>query len=56
LRFDGNTTLSLNVHGVEYLRRHVSISEAAAMLNKTISERRFAMIDVRDNRKVSNVT
>jgi hypothetical protein len=55
LRFDGDTALALNVHGVEYLRRHISISKATAMLNKAISERRLAVIDVRDNREVSNV-
>jgi hypothetical protein len=37
------------------LLAHLTIRQAAAALNQTISERGFAVIDVRDDGKISNV-
>ena len=36
LGFDGNTTLTLNIHRIQYLRLHFPVGKAATYLNKTI--------------------
>ena len=55
LRFDGNAALFFNVHGVKNLRLHFSVLQTTAALNQTISECRFAMIDVRNDGEISDV-
>jgi hypothetical protein len=37
------------------LRFHLAVREATATLDQAISERRLAMIDVRNDRKISDV-
>ena len=55
LRLDGYPTLFLEIHGVEHLLLHLSVGQTAATLDQAVSERRLAVVDVRDDRKVSDV-
>ena len=55
LCLDGYPTLFFDVHRVEHLRLHFSIAQSTAALNQSIGQCRFAMIDVRDDRKISDV-
>ena len=55
LRLDGYPTFFFDVHRVEHLRLHFSIAQSATALNQPICQCRFAMIDVRDDRKISDV-
>ena len=54
LRFNGDSTLSFDIHRVEYLARHFSFTQATAKLNKAVSQGRFPMIYMGDNRKISD--
>ena len=55
LRFNGNAALALQVHRVENLRRHLAIGQATTDLNQAVRERRFTMVNVRDDGEVSYV-
>jgi hypothetical protein len=55
LRFDGDAPLFLNVHGVQHLGLHVPRFESAATLDQSVRERRFAMVNVRNDGKISDV-
>ncbi len=47
--FDRDAALALEVHVVQNLRRHVPTSHRAGQFQQTVGERRFAVIDVRDD-------
>ena len=49
LGFDGNAALALNIHGVENLSGHFTISQASTDLNKAICNSRFAMVNMGNN-------
>ena len=55
LRFDGYPTLFFDVHRVKHLRLHLAVFESTATLNNAVSERRFAMVDVRNDGEISYV-
>ena len=55
LCLDGYPTLLLDVHRVEDLRFHLALSEPAATLDQAIGKRRLAVVDVRNDRKISDV-
>ena len=55
LRLDRDTALSLQIHGVQHLGFHFSIGQSATTLDKAIGQGRFAMVDVGDNREISDV-
>jgi len=55
LCLDGYPTLFLDVHRVQHLRFHLSVTQATAALNDAICQCRFAVIDVRDDGKISDV-
>ena len=55
LRLDGYPTLLFQIHGVEHLRAHLTVLQSAAALNQTVGQRGFAVIDVRNDREVSDV-
>ena len=55
LRLDGYPTLFLQIHGVEHLRTHLAILQTAAPLNDAIGKCGFSVINVRNDRKVSDV-
>jgi hypothetical protein len=55
LRLDGDATLFLDVHRVENLSLHLTGLKAPAALNQAIGQRGFAMVNVRNDRKISDV-
>ena len=55
LGLDGDTALALDVHGIEHLVLHLAITQAPAVLDKAIGQRRLAVVDVGDDRKVADV-
>ena len=55
VRLDGDATLALEVHAVEHLRLHLARLERASHLEKTVSQRRLAVVDVRDDGEVPDV-
>ena len=52
--FDGDAALALEVHGVENLLLHFAHGERAGQLQQAVGERGFAVIDVRDDRKIAD--
>jgi hypothetical protein len=55
LRLDGDAALALDVHRVEHLRFHLAIGEAAAALDDAIGQRALAVVDVGNDREISDV-
>src|SRR5471030_2194967 len=55
LRLDGNAAFALEIHGVEHLRIHLAVGQAAAQLDDAIGERRLTVVDVRNDREVTNM-
>ncbi len=55
LCLDGNAALALQIHGVQHLGLHLAIGQAAASLDQTVRQGRLTVVDVRNNRKVTNV-
>ena len=55
LRLDGDAALALDVHVVEHLFDHVALGEAARHLDDAVRQRRLAMVDVGDDREVSDL-
>src|SRR5690348_10706796 len=55
MRLDGDPALPLQVHGIEDLLLHLPRADRPGELQQTVRERRFAMIDMRDDRKISDV-
>jgi hypothetical protein len=55
LGLDGDSALALDVHRVEHLRLHLAIGESAAQVDDAVGERRLAVIDVRDDREITDV-
>ena len=44
LRLDGNPTLLLDIHRVQYLRGHLPITQTTTDLDESVCNRRLAMI------------
>ena len=55
LGFDRNAALAFKIHAVEDLFAHFAVGKTAAALNESIGQGGFAVVDVGDDRKVSNV-
>jgi len=55
LGFDGDAALALQVHRIEDLRLHLAVGQAAATLDQAVGERRLAVVDVGDDREVTDV-
>ena len=55
LGLDSDAALTLNIHGIEHLLVHLAGTEPATVLDKTIGEGRLAVVDMGNNRKVSDV-
>ena len=55
LRLDSNTPFAFDIHGIENLFRHFAVCQAPAHLDKTIGQRRFAVIDMGNNREIPDV-
>ena len=56
LRLDCDTALALAIHGVENLFFHLARAQATAVLDKPVSQSRFTVIDMRDNREIADVS
>ncbi len=54
LGLDGDAAFALDIHRIEHLLLHLAFAQASAGLNQTVRERRFAVIDVRDDREVAD--
>ena len=55
LRLDGDATLFFDIHRIEHLRTHFAILQAAATLDKPVRQGGFTVINVRNDRKISDV-
>lgn len=55
LCLDCNTSLALNVHGVEHLLVHLARTQASTMLDKPVCQRGLAMVNMGNNGKVADV-
>ena len=55
LSLDGDAPLPFQLHGIQHLLGHLAIGQPATTLDKAIRERRFSVIDVGDNRKITYV-
>ena len=55
LRLDGDAALFLDVHIIEDLRAHFAVGEATGALDQPIGQGRFAMVDMRDDREVTDL-
>ena len=56
VRLDGDAALALEVHGVEDLRLHLARLKRAGELEEAICQRRLAMVDVRDDREIADMS
>ena len=54
LRFDGNAALTLDIHGIENLRVHFSRRKSSTYLYKTVCKSRLPVIDMGDDREVTD--
>ena len=52
---DRDAALTLKVHAVQHLRGHFTGLQRAGDLEEAVGQRRFAVVDVRDDGEVSNV-
>ena len=55
LRLDGDAPLFFDVHRVKHLGLHLALLQAAAALDQAVGQGGFAMVNVRDDGKVSDV-
>ena len=53
--FDGDAALAFEVHGIEDLGLHFARSERSGELEQAVGERRFAVVDVRDDGEIADV-
>src|SRR6185369_15572106 len=53
--FDGYASFTFEVHGVEDLLGHFAMRESAGVFEQAICKRAFAVIDMRDDREVSDL-
>ena len=56
LGFDSDATLPLQVHRIKNLLCHLSLGQPATVLDEAIRQRGFTMVDMSDNRKITNMT
>ena len=55
LRLDRDAALALDVHAVEHLLFHVAQGHGVRLLDKTIGEGGFPVVDVRDDGEIADV-
>ena len=55
LSLDRYTALALEIHRVEYLRAHFTSGQSTTKLDQTIGQRRLAVINVSDDREISDL-
>ena len=54
LGLDGNTTLTLKIHGIKDLLSHLAFCQATADLDKAVCQSGFTMVNMGDYRKISD--
>jgi hypothetical protein len=54
LGLDSDAAFALDVHGIEYLLLHLAFLETAAHLNKAVGQGGFTVIDMGDDREISD--
>src|SRR4029453_10482462 len=52
---DGDAALALEIHGVEELLGHLALGQGPGAFEKAVRERRLAVVDVGDDREISDV-
>jgi hypothetical protein len=55
LRLDRDTALALELHIVEHLLAHLTRLQPAASLDQAIGQSRLAVVDMRDDREISDM-
>jgi hypothetical protein len=55
LALDRNSPLPLNIHIIQYLIPEVAVIHKMGLLNETVSQCGLAVIDVRDNAKITGI-
>ena len=55
LCLDGDATLLLDVHRVQHLSLHLTVLQATTTLDQAVGQRGLAVVDVRDDGKITNV-
>ena len=55
LRLDGDAALALDIHGIEHLLLHLARFEPAGELDQPVGQRRFAVVDMRDDGEVADI-
>ena len=53
---DGDTTLTLEVHRIQYLSGHFALGQATAHLDETIRQSRLAVIDMGNDGEIADMT
>ena len=53
-RLDRDPLLALQVHGIEKLRLHLPAGDGLGLFQQTVSERRFAVVNMRNDGEVAN--
>ncbi len=52
---DGDAALALDIHRIEHLLDHVALGDRAGLLDQPVGERRFAVVDMRDDGEVADI-
>ncbi len=55
MRLDRDAALPLEVHGVENLVHHFALRQGPCVLEQAIGQRRLAVVDMRDDREISDI-
>ena len=55
LRLDGDAPLFFDIHRVEHLLGHLSLRQPPCHLDQAVSERRFPVVNMCDNREIADV-
>lgn len=55
LRLDGDATLPLQIHRIQHLIAHFPFAKPSANLNESVGQRGLAMIDMSDDRKITDM-
>ena len=52
---DGDTLFAFEVHIIEHLSLHFALIERVGIFEQAVSQRTFAVVDMRDNTEVANI-
>ena len=55
LCLDGDASLAFEIHAVEHLRLHLALAECARVLDETVGDGGFAVVDVGDDGKIADM-